>query len=288
MFEGFEVRDVAGPRGRIHLRTGGGGPPLLLLHGYPQTHLCWHRLAPKLAERFTLVMPDLPGYGQSEGPPADGGTANYAKRAIAADMVALMAALGHARFHLAGHDRGARTAYRLALDSPERVDRLVLLDIVPTAVQWQRMTAEGAMRGFHWPFLAQPAPLPERLIHAEPEAFIGGLLDRWVGAPDAFTAEARAAYVDQYRRYSVVEASCEDYRAGWGPDRANDEADRAAGRRIAAPTLVLYGRRCLPDPTAVWQEWCEAVEVRGLDCSHFIAEEKPDEAAAAFAAFLAG
>ena len=287
MIDGAAYRRVDVDGLSLNVATMGEGPPLLLLHGYPQTHVAWHRLAPLLADRFTLVMPDLPGYGDSEGPAPDGGIKNYAKREIGQRMVALMTALGHARFHLAGHDRGARVAYRVALDQPHNVDRLVLLDIIPTGEAFAAMRDAGAMRSFHWLFLAQPAPLPERVIAADPEAFVGGLLDRWSGGADALAPEARAAYVGQCSKASVIAASCEDYRAGYRTDRVRDQGDRAAGRRIAAPTLVLWGKRYLGDPEPVWREWCNDVTVQALDCGHFLAEEEPDAVATAMRGFLA-
>lgn len=271
----------------LNVALAGQGPPLLLLHGYPQTHLAWHKLVPLLADRFALVMPDLPGYGGSDAPAPDGGASNYAKREIAGHMVAMMRELGHERFHLCGHDRGGRVAYRLALDMPDAVGRLVLHDIIPTGEQFRRMKAEGAMRGFHWLFLAQPAPLPERIIAADPEAFVGALLDRWAGRPDALDPAARAAYVNQYGIASVIAASCEDYRAGYHTDRVRDDEDRAAGRRIGAKTLVLWGKHYLANPTTVWRRWCEDVTVQALDCGHFLAEEAPEAVAEAMEAFLA-
>lgn len=286
MIAGAAYRRVEVEGLAVNVALLGGGPPLLLLHGYPQTHLAWHRLAPLLAGRFSLVMPDLPGYGASEGPAPDGGRANYAKREIGQRMVGLMHALGHRRFHLAGHDRGARVAYRVALDVAAAVDRLVLLDIIPTGEAFGRMNDAGALRSFHWLFLAQPAPLPERVIGADPEAFVGGLLDRWAGRADVMPPEIRAAYVGQYRDPAVIAAACEDYRAGHRTDRVRDQADRAAGRRIAAPTLVLWGRRYLADPQAVWRDWCADLTVQALDCGHFLAEEEPDAVAEAMAAFL--
>jgi len=288
MYEGFETRKVTVDGLALNVTTGGGGPPLLMLHGYPETRLCWHRVAPLLSRRFTLVLPDLPGYGDSEGPPADGGRHNQSKRETARRMVGLMQALGHERFRLAGHDRGGRVAYRLALDHPERVERLVLLDIVPTGTMWERMRAEQAHKAFHWLFLAQPAPYPETVIAADPDGFIGPLLDRWTGRPGGLDPAARAAYIAQYRRRSVVEASCEDYRAGYGPDRAHDEADRQAGRRIAAPTLVLWAKRYLGDPGTTWNDWCADVRTQGIDSGHFLAEEEPEATAEALTGFFAG
>lgn len=270
----------------FNVATMGSGAPLLLLHGYPQTHLIWRKVAPALAAQFALVMPDLPGYGDSEGPAPDGGESAYAKREIAGRLVALMRQLGHERFHVCGHDRGGRVAYRMALDMAETIDRLVLLDIVPTGEQFARMNAARAVRSFHWLFLAQPAPLPEQVIGADPEAFVGSLLDRWTGDAAAI-ADARPAYVGQYDNPKVVAASCEDYRAGWHTDRVRDEEDRAAGRKIVAKTMVLWATRYLADPAPVWREWCKDVTVASLDCGHFLAEEKPDEVAAAMANFLA-
>src|SRR3546814_611933 len=184
MFEGFQRKRLPGAGAEINLRVGGDGPPLLLLHGYPQTHAIWHRVAPRLAEHFTVVVPDLRGYGDSAKPPSDADHAAYSKRAMAGDLTAVMRALGFERFHLAGHDRGGRVAYRMALDHPDRVKKLATLDIVPTIEQFERMGMSGGMGSFHWYFLAQPAPFPERMIAADPEYFMRHLMNAWAAAPD--------------------------------------------------------------------------------------------------------
>ena len=290
MLDAFDERRIALRDAEIYLRTGGAGPPLLLLHGYPQTHVIWHRVAPRLAETFTLVMPDLRGYGQSKGPSADAGHLNYSKRAMARDMVDAMAVLGHERFALAGHDRGARVGYRLCLDHPARVTRFATLDVVPTIEVWDEMDADRAIATYHWPFLAVPAPVPERLIGADPEFYVRHLLDRWAGRKDALDPRAVAACVAQFRLPSVLTATCEDYRAGAGIDRVHDREDRAAGRKIACPVLVIWGRDYSASkeasPLVVWRRWADDVREVPLDCGHFIAEEAPDECAAALLTFF--
>ncbi|HEX7966623.1 MAG TPA: alpha/beta hydrolase [Stellaceae bacterium] len=290
MFEGFAERCISTGEAELFLRIGGEGPPLLLLHGYPQTHVAWHRVATILARRFTLILPDLRGYGRSLGPMPDADHQRYSKRAMAADMAALMTALGHERFRLAGHDRGARVGYRLCLDHPERVERFAPIDIIPTLDMWEGMNADKALASYHWTFLAAPAPVPERLIGAEPEFFIRHLLDRWAGRRDALDPWAVAAYVEQFREPSVIAATCADYRAGATVDRAHDAEDRRHGRRIACPVLLLWGRGYLSSkaasPLAVWRNWADDVREVALDCGHFVAEEKPEECAEALASFM--
>ena len=290
MLDGFERRRVATDGADIHLATGGDGPPLLLLHGYPQNHLIWHAVAPRLAERFTLVMPDLRGYGESTGPTPDADNVFYSKRTMGADMVAVMRALGHDRFGLAGHDRGGRVAYRLTLDHPDRVTRLAALDIVPTVDVWTAMDWKGALGGFHWPFLAQPAPLPERMIGADPDLFIGHLIERWAGDPAKLKPEAMAAYLKQFHNPAVIAATCADYRAGATVDMDHDRADREAGKKIGCPILLVWGRRYLTakagSPLASWREWADDVREVPLDCGHFVAEEEPDACAAALIDFF--
>ncbi len=290
MFEGFTAQRRATTGAELHFRTGGDGPPLLLLHGYPQTHAAWHAVAPILPGRFTLVIPDLRGYGESKGPPPDSAHFNYSKRAMAQDMVELMAALGHDRFLLAGHDRGGRVGYRLALDHPERVAALAVIDIIPTLTAAERMNKDTAMSTYHWLFLAQPAPMPERLIGADPEFYLEHLLTRWAGRRDALDARAVAEYARHFRKPSVIEASCEDYRAGMSVDLDHDRADREAGRRIACPTLVLWGRRYLAakarSPLKVWRDWASDVREVALDCGHFLMEEQPPACAAALRDFF--
>ncbi len=275
-------------------RRGGDGPPLIALHGYPQTHLCWSRVAPALAARFDLILPDLRGYGGSDAPPDDAGHTAYSKRRMAADIVGLMDALDLPRAHILGHDRGARVAYRLGLDHPARVDRLGLIEIVPTSEMWAAWTAELALASYHWTFLAQPAPLPERLIGGDPAAYLDRTLAAWSGTGDLapFPAPALAAYRAQMADPARVAAMCADYRAGAGTDRRIDVADRAAGRRIATPLRYLYGAQGFPartgDPVATWRRWAELVTARTCDSGHFVMEEAPEAVLDAFVPFFAG
>jgi haloacetate dehalogenase len=291
MFEGFAESRFALAKADIFYRSGGTGPPLLLLHGYPQTHLAWHRVAPRLMRSFTVIVPDLRGYGQSRGPAADPEHRNYSKRAMAADMAELMTALGHERFLVAGHDRGARVGFRLALDYSQRVQRMAALDIIPTLDTWEQIDAEKALSSYHWSFLAVPAPVPERLIGADPDFYIRHLLDRWVGRPDALHPQAVAAYLKQFHDPAVRTATCEDYRAGATIDRAEDAEDRRGARKIACPVLILWGRRYLSSktasPLAAWRRWADDVREVALDCGHFIAEEEPLDCAEALTAFFA-
>ncbi|MGA9858234.1 MAG: alpha/beta hydrolase [Solirubrobacteraceae bacterium] len=291
MFEGFTAHDLECDRGSIHALVGGDGPPLLLLHGYPQSHLMWHAVAPLLAQRFTVVASDLSGYGESLRPEVAADHAPHSKRALAADQVQAMAALGHERFAVAGHDRGGRVAYRMALDAPERVSALAVLDIVPTADVWARADDRMALGYWHWGFLAQPSPLPERLIAADPDAYFDAHL-RVIGlgaAPDRYPDEVLAAYRRQLDDPSAVQAICEDYRAGATIDRQLDEADR--GRRITCPVLCLWGARgalelFYGDVLEVWRPWTQELSGRGVDASHFLAEDRPEEVAAEIAGWL--
>jgi haloacetate dehalogenase len=291
MFEGFAERRIDVGEAEIFLRQGGQGPPLLLLHGYPQTHVIWHRVAPVLARHFSLVIPDLRGYGRSRGPAPDAEHRRYAKRAMAEDMVRVMAALGHERFRLAGHDRGGRVGYRLCLDHPERVRRFAALDIVPTLDAWEQMNADRALATYHWSFLAVPAPVPERLIGADPAFYFRHLIDRWAGKREALDPAAVEAYLDQFRDPAVIAATCADYRAGASTDRADDAEDRRQGRKIACPVLVLWGRGYLAaktaSPVATWRQWADDVREAALDCGHFVAEEMPEACAAALLEFMA-
>jgi haloacetate dehalogenase len=289
MFDSFEVRDVDTPRGPIHVRVGGAGPPLLLLHGYPETHLMWHAVAPALAERFTVVAADLPGYGASLRPPVSDDHAAHSKRALAGDLVAAMAALGHDQFAVAGHDRGGRVAYRMALDRPEVVTRLAVLDIVPTGEVWSHADATFAIGYWHWGFLAQPAPMPERLISADPDAF--WLWARRIGITADYPADVVAAYRAQLDDPDIVAAMCEDYRAGATIDRAHDDADRGQ-RTIQCPTLALWGGAgALPifydDPLELWRPYAPQVTGAAIaGASHFLAEDNPGEVAAALRGFF--
>ena len=289
MFEGFAAQRLTTSRGDLFARLGGHGPPLLLLHGYPETHLMWRDVAPTLAECFTVAAVDLPGYGQSFRPtPAEDHTP-HSKRAMAADLVDAMRALGFDRFSVAGHDRGGRVAYRMALDHPDRVTRLAVLDIVPTAEVWQRSDRLFALGYWHWPFLAQAAPLPERLIAGDPEAFFEFHLRRiGLGTPAARYPEAViGAYRAQLEDPACVQAICEDYRAGATVDFEHDQA----GGSIACPVLALWGRRgaleaFYGDVLSVWAPWAPDLRGRALDCSHFLVEDRPEEVAEELLAFL--
>jgi haloacetate dehalogenase len=285
VFEGFDDRVVEG----IHARVGGSGPPLLLLHGYPQTHVMWHRVAPRLAERFTVVAADLTGYGGSHRPALSSDHAAYSKRAMAADQVKAMGALGFERFAVVGHDRGGRCGYRMALDHPTRVERLAVLDIVPTVEVYRRADMAMGLGYWHWFFLSQPAPFPERVISADPEAFFAG--GSMAGGEEQFGAEAFARYRDAWNEPQAVAAFCEDYRAGATVDYVIDDGDRVAGNRIGCPALALWGSRgALPawyDVLAVWREWADDLRGREVDATHYLAEDAPDEVAAELESFLA-
>ena len=292
LFEGFTRRQVTTSGATIHLVTAGSGPPLLLLHGYPQTHAMWHKVAPRLAEDFTVVAADLRGYGASSRPPGGADHAGYAKRTMAQDQVEVMEQLGFARFAVAGHDRGARVAYRMALDHAERVTKLAVLDIVPTYAMWAGADRQFGLGAYHWFFLAQPEDLPERLIGGASEYFLRTTLARWAGNAEAFAPEAMAEYVAHFQDPSCIHATCEDYRAGATLDLDHDAADREQGRRITCPVLVLWGAgrsgRGGRDRLATWREWAADVRGHGLPCGHFLPEEAPDETYAALHAFFAG
>lgn len=292
LFPGFASERVAVGGAELFLRTGGEGPPLVLLHGYPQTHACWSRVAAVLKDRFTLVIPDLRGYGASSIPDA-AETYAYSKRAMAQDIVDLMARLGHERFALAGHDRGARVAYRLALDHPGVVTRLAVLDVVPTLEMWAAMDARMALKAYHWAFLAQPSPLPETLISADPMLYLEHTLASWTGSKSLapFAPEALAHYRAFFGDPLRVAACCADYRAGASVDVSHDEADRETGRLITAPLLALWGEKGFPgqieSPLDIWRSWATDVRGHGLPCGHFLPEEAPDETAAALLEFFA-
>ena len=291
LLDGFTERRFEAAGVEINAAVAGSGPPLLLLHGYPQTHALWHRIAPRLAERFTVVAPDLRGYGDSAKPEqVDDGAANYAKRVMAADMIAVMAELGHTRFRVAGHDRGARVAYRMALDRPECVERLAILDIVPTKTAFDRIDAETGGAYFHWFFLARPRPLPETMIGADPGFWLDTLFKAWAATPDAFTPEARAEYGRCFGTPEGVHGSCADYRAGAGIDREHDAADLAAGRKIACPVLVLWGDKGRVGhayrPLELWRDYASDVRGHSVPGGHFLPEEAPEETLAALLEFL--
>lgn len=298
LFEGFAERSLACERGTVFAQVATRDPPalpVLLLHGYPETHLMWHAAAPLLAARgFTVVAADLTGYGASLRPAPADDHAPHAKRAMALDLVQAMASLGFDRFVVAGHDRGGRVGYRMALDHPSTVSALAVLDIVPTAEVWGRADAQMAIGYWHWSFLAQPAPLPERLIGGDPDAFFEFHVRR-MGIGDG-GGRYPATVVDAYRALlrdpGAVQAMCEDYRAGATIDRELDDADRAAGRQIDCPVLALWGRRgalerFYGDVLAVWRPWAPDVRRRGVDATHFLVEDAPEEVAGELAEFLA-
>jgi haloacetate dehalogenase len=294
--DGFEAHELPSSRGAVHAMVGGSGPPVLLLHGYPQSHLMWRAVAPLLADRHTVVATDLAGYGASFRPAPAPDHQPHGKRAMALDQIEAMEALGFDRFSVAGHDRGGRVAYRMALDRPDRVDRLAVLDVVPTGEVWGRADAGFARGYWHWAFLALPAPLPERLIAGDPQAFFDHHVRAGMGLgkePGRYPPEI----LDVYRRAlddpGAVEAVCEDYRAGASIDIEHDDADRHAGRGITCPVLVLWaGRgglpRFYPDVLEVWRPWAPDVRGTAIDASHFMAEDRPDETAARLLSFLAG
>ena len=288
MFEGFEAQDVACESARIHCVTGGSGPALLLLHGYPQTHAMWHKVAPLLAPHFSLVAADLRGYGASSKPPSDPDHLAYSKRAMAADMAELMARLGHERFFLAGHDRGGRVAHRLALDHPDRVRRIAVLDIAPTREMYAHTTDGFARAYWHWFFLIQPAPFPERMIGADPDAYWLKKCGSGSAGLSPFTPEALRRYRDAFRDPDVIRASCEDYRAAASVDLLHDDAD--GDRKLTCPLLALWGANgaieahfdCLD----LWRRRAEDVRGRPLPGGHYLAEELPETVAAELASFF--
>ncbi|MCR5884786.1 alpha/beta hydrolase [Rhizobacter sp. J219] len=293
-FDGFEAKRYEVNGQQIFARTGGaaGGPPLLLLHGFPQTHVIWHRVALRLRDRFFLVMPDLRGYGDSSKPPGDQNHANYSKRAMAADMVALMRALGHPRFGLVGHDRGGRVAHRLALDHPDAVTKLSVLDIAPTLDMYSATDMRFAAAYYHWFHLIQPAPLPERMIGGDPLFYLRWKLGGWGSAGMGYLEpEAIAEYERCFVVPESIHAICEDYRASAGIDLEHDRASRTAGQRIACDTQVLWGTRGVVQrmfkPLELWQAQCAGrVSGEALPSGHFVPEEAPAETARALLAFF--
>lgn len=290
----FETAQVETGETSIFVRWSGSGTPILLLHGFPQTHLMWRDVAPLLARRFTVICADLRGYGRSGCPASTPDHAPYAKRAMAHEMVLVMEKLGFTRFSVAGHDRGGRVAYRLALDHPGRVERLAVLDILPTGTVWERADARFALAYWPWSLLAQPEPLPERLVGAAAEAVVDAALGGWGSPSTAFAPEVRAAYVEALREPAHVHAICEEYRAAATLDRGHDDADRKSGRRIACPLLALWsGRGALGSwyaeaggPLALWRAWADDVQGRALEAGHFFPEEIPEETAHALEHFF--
>lgn len=288
MINGFAQRRVTVADGvALHAAVGGSGSPVVLLHGFPQTHLMWRHVAADLAADHTVICPDLRGYGDSDKPADTDGTA-YAKRTMAADVVALARALGHERFALAGHDRGALVAIRAGLDHPETVTHLAALDVLPTLDTWEVMHGVTAAVGFHLYLMAQPPGLPERLIGAAPDEFFGHFLDLWAGDPEAISADVRAAYLRACR--AAVPSIVADYRASAGVDLAHDEADRAAGRVLRMPVTVLqqdWGAALGFDAAARWRAWAPDLRHVPVSYGHFMAEEAPAEVVKELRALLA-
>ena len=289
-FEGFELSQIDVGEASLRVRHGGSGPPLLLLHGHPETHMMWGKIADDLARDFTVVAADLRGYGGSTKPPSSKDHETSSKRAMARDAVALMRHFGFDRFDVAGHDRGGRVAYRLALDDPKAVRRVSILDIIPTGEVWARIDIRFALAYWHWAFLAQPYPVPERMIAPDPEFYL--FTAQFHGRPAEFLdPEARADYLACGSRPEVIHGMCECYRAGAGFDRRLDEADRAAGKVIACPVQVLWGAKSAVglwyDVLDVWKPWAADLTGQAIDCGHYLPEEKPAETLGALRGFFA-
>ncbi len=292
LFPGFKSHWIDTEAGRIFARSGGSGPPLLLLHGFPQTHVEWHAIAAQLAEHFHVVLMDLRGYGWSSAPRSEKGEL-YTKRQMGLDVVSVMEQLGHIRFHLAGHDRGARVGYRLALDHPGRVSSLAVIDIIPTLDMWEAIAAKR-VNAEHWKFLSLPAPEPEKVIGADPIAYLENTLAAWTAKKDLSAFDERA--LDHYRASfndpSRIHAACEDYRAGASLDLAYDKADQAAGKKIECPVLALWGDKGLPaaghDPLSIWQTWATNVQGQSVSSGHFVPEENAEATAKALIDFFKG
>ena len=290
MFEGFERIQIETRGATINAVRGGEGPPVLLLHGYPQTLAMWHLIAPRLTASFTVVATDLRGYGDSSKPEGGEEHAGYSKRAMAADQVEVMRTLGFGSFAVLGHDRGGRVAHRMALDHPQSVTRLAVLDIVPTRHVFETADKELAMAYYHWFFLSQPYDLPERLIGADPDYYLRKKLSGWGTGFDSFASEAYAEYERCFRDPRTIHASCEDYRAAATIDLEHDGADR--DRKVGCPLLALWGEQGvverLYDVLRVWRGYASDVRGRALPCGHYLAEERPEETAEELVTFLHG
>lgn len=280
MFEGFTDASTHTDGIKIHAIRGGSGPALLLLHGHPQTHVLWHKVAPTLAKHFTVIAADLRGYGDSGKPQGSADHANYSKRRMALDQVELMRSHGFASFAVIGHDRGGRVAARMALDHPDAVTHLVTLDIAPTLAMYEKTSLEFARSYWHWFFLVRPAPFSETLIRAAPELYMKQTMGSRSAGLGPFTPDAWAAYLRCLSDPATAHGICEDYRASIGIDLEHDRADRAIGKRIACPFLALWGAegvigKCF-DPLAEWRNWSRDVSGEALSCGHYMAEEAPD------------
>ena len=293
MFEGFISSRIDTAETSINLVHGGKGPPVLLLHGYPQTHVMWHKVAPLLAERYTVIAPDLRGYGDSGKPLVANDPERYSKRRTAKDQLEVMSALGHFSFHVVGHDRGARVGHRLALDAPEGVLSFTTLDVAPSQAAFEAMDSSLAFAWFHWHLMRQPEPFPETLIGSNAKFYLDFLLERWTAVEGAITEEAYSEYLRCFSGPEMIRASCADYRA-IEVDLAHDEADR--GRKLVCPVLALWGGNMAKRPgwqtgraldmLSVWRERAGDVRGRAIDCGHFLAEEAPEETVAEILTFL--
>ncbi len=292
LFRGYASEWLNTASGRIFARVSGKGPPLLLLHGFSETHVMWHRVAPQLSDSFKLIIADLPGYGWSDMPRSDAKHTPYTKRAMANALIEAMEQLGHAHFALAGHDRGGRVAYRLALDHPGRLSRLAVLDILPTYDYWMKMDWRYALKIWHWTFLAQPHPLPETLIGGAPDFFLRTKMASQTKSKDLSSIDPRALehYLAAFRDPSRVHAMCEDYRAGATADFEIDKADREAGKKITIPLLALWGdtgiAQAAATPLDTWKLWATQVSGAPVDSGHFLTEENPDATARALKEFF--
>lgn len=278
--EPFQYQTVDTGEATINVASAGSGRPLLLLHGYPQTHLMWHEVAPTLARDFQIICPDLRGYGESSKPDSDADHLPYSKRKMAADMVAVMESLGHHQFCVAGHDRGARVAHRLCLDYPGKVERACVMDIAPTLHMFENTDQAFATGYYHWFFLIQPDGLPEHMIGLDPDYFLREKLRRW-SAPDAeFHPRAEDEYVRCFSTPEAIHASCEDYRAAAGIDLTHDREDRRTGKKVSCPLHVLWGSKGFVNRTydvlSVWDGYASTVTGKALDCGHFLPEEAPE------------
>jgi haloacetate dehalogenase len=285
LFPGYQSKWIDTTSGRIFARVGGEGPPLLLLHGFSSTHVMWHRVAPQLDDKFTLIIADLPGYGWSDMPASDKEHTPYTKRAMAKAFVEAMERLGYVHFGLAGHDRGGRVSYRLALDHPGRLSRLAVLDILPTYDYWERMNRLYALKIYHWTFLAQPYPLPETLITGSPDFFLKYKMASQTKSKTLAAIDPRALehYLAPFRDPSRVHAMCEDYRAGAYADFEIDKLDFEARKKITIPVLALWGDAGIASaaatPLDTWRSWATNVRGAAVDSGHFLPEENPDATA---------
>jgi len=296
MFEGFEERRVPTANLTLYARIGGAGPPLLLIHGFPETHLMWRDVAPALTDRFTVICVDLPGQGESGIPASDGETQPFSKRGMARELIEAMHRLGFDRFSVAGHDRGGRVAYRMALDHPGVVERLAVLDVIPIFDAWDRADSRLALSYWPWSLLAQPAPLPERLIGACPEAVIDDAVSQWGTAAGYFSAEIREAYARQLRDPRRAHAICEEFRSAATIDREHDRADLEGGRKIECPLLLLWDEAgALANwyadeggPVGIWKRWASKMTGKPISGGHFFPEAEPARTAQELRSFFLG